>query len=130
MIVEAWGATRAACLCEAALGLAEAFADPDEARAVVEGRTRVRVDIEPADDDELLVAFLDDVVYAIDTLGAVPVAVTLEDRRDGGVSGWLETVPGATLSEVGATPKGVSRSDLAFGEEEAGSWRCQVEIDV
>jgi len=91
---------------------------------------RVEVSLDPAEDEEMLVALLEDVVYAIDALDAVPVGATLQERADGGVSGWLDTIPAASVTEVGATPKGVSRSDLSFAEEKEGLWRCRVEIDV
>jgi SHS2 domain-containing protein len=103
-----------------------AFAEArDDAKA-----DRVPVELDPGDDGEMLVALLEDVVYAVDALDAVPLAATLHERADGGVSGWLETVPATSVIEVGATPKGVSRSDLWFAEEEKGRWRCRIEIDV
>ena len=126
MIVEAWAPTRVACLQEAVAGVVGAFA---EARDDAKG-DRVPVELDPGDDGEMLVALLEDVVYAVDALDAVPLAATLHERADGGVSGWLETVPATSVIEVGATPKGVSRSDLSFAEEEKGRWRCRVEIDV
>ena len=130
VIVEAWAPTRVACLREAVLGLVGACADIEAVGASVEGRDRVPVSLDPADDAELLVALLEDVVYVVDALDAVPVGAMLEERADGGLAGWLETVPSAILSELGATPKGVSRSDLSFREDDAGIWRCRVEIDV
>lgn len=131
MIVEAWAPTRELCLREAVLGLVEVFADPDAARAVVPAsrRARVPIELDAPDDEELLVALLEDVVYALDALDSVPVDARLDLRPDGGVTGWLETVPSAILEDVGAVPKGVSRSDMTF-REEAGMWRCRAEIDV
>jgi SHS2 domain-containing protein len=125
MIVEAWGPTRNVCLEEAVLGLVGAFVDvrglaPD---------SHVRLTLEPAEDEEILVALLDEVVYVLDALDAVPVTVSLDEHVDGGVSGWFETVPAASVTITGAVPKGVSRSELHFSRER-GRWRCRVEIDV
>jgi SHS2 domain-containing protein len=125
VIVEAWGPTRGACLEEAVLGLVGAFAD-------VWGMTpsgRVEVTLGPADDEEILIALLDEVMYVLDTTAAVPVEVSLDEGSDGCVSGWFDTVPAASVAITGAIPKGVSRSELIFGEDR-GRWRCRVEIDV
>jgi SHS2 domain-containing protein len=125
VIVEAWGPTRKICLEEAVLGLVGAFAD---VRGLAPNG-RVRLTLEPAEDEEILVALLDEVVYVLDALDAVPVMVSLDENIDGGVSGWFETVPVANVMITGAGPKGVSRSELSFSEER-GRWRCRVEIDV
>jgi SHS2 domain-containing protein len=125
VIVEAWGPTREACLEEAVLGLVGAFAD---VRGLAPSG-RVGLTLPPADDEETLVALLDELVYVLDARDAVPVAVSLDERFDGGVSGWFATVPAASVTITGATPKGVSRSELIFAEEH-GRWRCRVEIDV
>ena len=125
VIVEAWGPTQLACLEEAVLGLVSVFADVQGLRP----SDRHAVTLEPADDEELLVSLLDEVVYVVDALAVVPVAVTLEERVDGGLAGWFETVPAAGVEVTGAVPKGISRSDLEIGRDR-GRWQCRAEIDV
>jgi SHS2 domain-containing protein len=130
VIVEAWAPTREACLREAVLGFAEAFVDVGAAAPASLGRERTPIDLDPLDDEELLVALLEDAVYLVYARGQIPINATLGARADGGISGWFETVSSASLPETGALPKGVSRSDLWFGDDGSGTWRCQVEIDV
>jgi SHS2 domain-containing protein len=125
LIVEAWGGTRIACLEQAVLGLVESFADI----AGVEATTRVPISVRAADDEDALVSLLEEVVYTVDALDAVPVAVDLRERGDGGVEGFLATVPTERLEAVGAPPKGVSRSDLRIAAR-GGRWRCHVLVDV
>jgi SHS2 domain-containing protein len=125
VIIEARGPTRSECLEEAVLGLVSAFADVGD--QAPEGRWPVK--LEAGDDEETLVALLDEVIFVVDTLGVVPATVVLEEASDGGISGWLGTVPAASVEVTGAPPKGVSRSELHFGVERGG-WRCHAQIDV
>lgn len=113
------------CLEEAVQALVEAFAAERDVPATVP----VPVHVDGDGDLDLLVRVLEEVVYVIDVVGRVPVGVCLEDAEDGGVSGFFETVPLEDVEVIGAVPKGVSRSGLAF-EQEAGRWRCQALVDV
>jgi SHS2 domain-containing protein len=80
-------------------------------------------------DLDLVVGVLEEVVYVIDVLGRVPVGACLEDSDNGGVAGCFETVALEDVEVIGAVPKGVSRSGLAF-EQVAGGWRCEALVDV
>jgi SHS2 domain-containing protein len=80
-------------------------------------------------DEDALVALLEEVIYTVDALDAVPVGVDLSERADGTVEGLLATVPGEGLEVIGAVPKGVSRSGLQFAPV-GGEWRCRVLVDV
>jgi SHS2 domain-containing protein len=95
---------------------------------VVAHETRA-VNLEPADDDEMLIALLDEVIYLVDALAVVPVMVQLEARADGGLTGTFQTVPATAVAVIGAVPKGISRSELFIGSRR-GRWRCSVEVDV
>jgi SHS2 domain-containing protein len=72
---------------------------------------------------------LEEVIYTVEALGKVPVGVVLTEQPDGSVNGFFATVASEHVEEIGAIPKGVSRSDLVF-EQCDGEWRCQVLVDV
>lgn len=126
LVVEAWGPTREACIAEAVLGLVDAF-------AVVPGNpvsTPVPIAFDRADDPELLVAVLEEVVYTCDVLGVVPVDVLLVPTEDGGLAGTFDVVPVEATETVGSVPKAVARSELHLGPDGHGRWHCRVTIDV
>jgi SHS2 domain-containing protein len=126
LIIEAWGTTALECLEEAARALVETFADVGDIIAT----DTVPVMFEfPPDDDEALVAVLEEIVYLLDTLDVVPVDVSLEATEDGGVAGYFETAPASQVSVSGAIPKGVSRSQLELHHDH-DRWRCRAVIDV
>ena len=77
----------------------------------------------------MLVALLEEIVYLVDALGVVPVDVALEATEDGGVAGYFETVPVSQVGIRGASPKGVSRSELDLRQDQE-RWRCRAVIDV
>jgi SHS2 domain-containing protein len=124
LMIEAWGSSRTDCLEEAALGLVEAFADAQN--LVPNGSRTVRLGA--ADDEEILVELLDEIVYLVDTLSLVPITVTVRGA-DGGLCATFGTVPADAVVPVGAIPKGISRSELFIGKQR-GRWRCRVEVDV
>lgn len=125
--VEAWGPTREACLQEVVLGSVEVFLDTEGARA--SGRHTFRVEAD--DDDLLLLAVLEEVVFLLDTTGAVPVRVEARSS-DGGWDVRFDTVEAQRLPQVGAVPKAVSLHELRFGRSgrPGGGWSCLVTWDV
>jgi SHS2 domain-containing protein len=125
LVVEAWAPTRAGCLEEAARGLVDSFARVPKG---VTGR-RVPVAFSQDSDEATLVAVLEEVIFALDATGSVPVEVELRERETRGVAGSFGVVPVDTLESHGPAPKGVSLSDLSF-EPDAGGWRCRATIDV
>ena len=126
VIIEAWGGTPLECLEEAARALVETFADVSNVAAT--DTVPVMFDLAP-DDEEALVAVLEEIVYLVDAHEAVPVDVALEATEDGGVAGYFETAAASTVGLGGAAPKGVSRSDLELDHDQ-GRWRCRAVIDV
>lgn len=126
VIIEAWGTTPLECLEEAARALVETFADVGDIAAT--DTVPVMFEFAP-DNEEALVAVLEEIVYMVDALGVVPVEVELEETQDGGVAGYFETVPASQVTLNGAAPKGVSRSDLEL-RQDRGRWSCRVVIDV
>jgi SHS2 domain-containing protein len=125
VVIEAWAPTRAACYAEAVRALVSSFADTSQ--VVVTETAPVR--LEPASDEELLVALLEEVVFLLDVLGMLPADAVIEEALDGGLGGTLDlaAVNGANL--VGAVPKVVSRAGLGFGFD-GEQWVCRATIDV
>lgn len=124
--VEAWAPTREECLAEAVCGLVESFA---AVAAVRPGRT-VRRHLAADSDEDLLVAVVDEVIYLLDAEGEIPVSVTAERGRDGGVDLVLSVTDATTVEIVGAAPKAASLNDLRCAPDPAGTWFCGVTIDV
>jgi SHS2 domain-containing protein len=126
LIIEAWGGTPLECLEEAARAVVETFAGVGEVTAT--DTVPVMFEFAP-DDEEALVAVLEEIMYLVDAHEVVPVEVTLEATEDGGVACYFETVPTAWVAVSGAAPKGVSRSELELKHDQ-GRWRCRAVIDV
>jgi SHS2 domain-containing protein len=123
-ILEAWGPTREACLEEAVLGLVAGVAEVERDRWWWHRRVDLR-----GDDDDLLVALLEEVIYHLDVDGGVPVHVRVHPR-DGGVVADLWLTDLHRVTTTGAAPKGVSYSRLVFGQVAPDRWRCRVTVDV
>lgn len=122
---EAWGPTRAACFAEAVRALVDSFADTTDA----EPRGEHRISLEPADDEDLLVGLLDEVIYLLDTRGAVPVGGRIRDRDDGGLTGYLDLADTGDVRPGGAVPKAITYHGLEVTGAPDG-WRCRVTVDV
>jgi SHS2 domain-containing protein len=123
-VVEAWGPTRERCLEQAVLGFVGSFADTAGA-----GWGRHLALTLTGTDEQLLIDLLDEVIFHLDVEGDVPVRVRVEPHRQG-VLAHLWMTDRGQVGEVGATPKGISRSDLRFGPREGGQWRCSVMVDL
>jgi SHS2 domain-containing protein len=126
VIIEAWAPTRATCMEEAVAALVQAFADT----AGAEVGEPVPLDLEPADDEDLLVALLEEVIYLVEVPGVVPTSVAVAERDDGGLRGCFDVVPVADVEAIGAVPKAIARSGLAFGRDPGDRWSCRVTVDV
>jgi SHS2 domain-containing protein len=122
--VEAWAPTREWCVAEAVLGTVETFLDTSTAHPSSTHACRLSA----KDDEDLLVAVLDEVIYLMDTAGQVPVDVELEPV-DGGVDVRFAMIDAGMLPQVGAVPKAVSLNELRFGAGPRG-WSCSVTLDV
>jgi SHS2 domain-containing protein len=125
LIIEAWAPTRIECVEEAVRALVDAFARVAEG-AVTE---LVPVEFERNGDEGLLVSLLEEVIYVVDVLEGIPANVVLDETEDGGVAGFIELAPLEEVEIHGATPKGVSLSDLSFTHDRV-QWRCRATIDV
>lgn len=123
--VEAWAPTRAGCLEELVSAFVELFADTSGAVAVRE----IPFEVAAADDEDVVVALLEDVLVLADANGLVPVDVAVEEEDDGTFSGRFVVAAIADVSPEGAVPKGISRSGLELADA-GGVWRSRVIVDV
>jgi len=127
VIVEAWAPSRSGCLEELVRGVVETFADTRRAAATRE----IPLEVGAPDDDDVVVALIDDVCYLVDADGLVVVDVALEEEDDGNFDGSFFVAPVSAVVQTGAAPKGVSRSELCFARDhDRGGWRARVLIDV
>ena len=124
VIVEGWGASRIECLVEAVRALVESFA-----QVTASVTNPVPVVFDEQEDEALLLALLDEVIYVIDVLGAVPANVVLDETEDGSVVGFLDLAPLSAVEVHGSAPKGVSLSELSVTRD-GRRWRCRATIDV
>lgn len=125
LMIESWAPTKVACLEEAARALVESFA----ATGDVVSTEPLAISLDRDGDEALLVSLIEEMIFVIDTLGRVPVQITLEEAEDGGVAGSFDIAEADAVQIHGSIPKGVSFTDLAFAPED-GSWRCRVTVDV
>jgi SHS2 domain-containing protein len=125
LTVAAWAPSREECLAEAVRGLVGSFADTTGTAA----ERRLPFTCRPGPDAELLVCLLEEVIYLLDTLDAVPVGVVVAVATDGGLTGHFDVADRATVRPVGPAPKAITRHGLRIGVA-AGAWRCTVTIDV
>jgi SHS2 domain-containing protein len=122
--IEAWGASRERCLVEAALGMVECFADVTAVRPTSVEHIRLAEN----DDDDLLAALLDEVVFRLEVDGRVPVDLEADEAEDG-LEVRLALAGLADVEITGAVPKGVSWHGLRIGPGPYG-WSCSVTVDV
>jgi SHS2 domain-containing protein len=130
--VEAWAPSREECLAQAVRGVVEAFADV--AAAVDHAppgalRTRQAVIRAERDDEDLLVALLEEVVYRLDADGEVPVDLRVDASPGEGLRVDFTMAGADALPLVGAVPKAVTLHGLSFGPGPEG-YACSVTLDV
>ena len=124
--IKAWGPTREDCIAEAVRGLVESFADVSEAahQRVIERH------LDADSDADLLASAVEEVIYYLDTDGAIPAEVEVSRAADGGIYLMLRVVDAAAAEIIGAAPKAASLSGLTCAPDASGRWLCAVTIDV
>lgn len=122
--IEAWAPSRERCVAEAVAAVVDTFADVSGAEPTATTGFRV----EPAPDEDVLMAVLDEIIYLLDTTGRLPVRADVAASGDG-LEVRLSITDADRAELVGAVPKAVSWHDLWFGRDEAG-WSCRVTLDV
>lgn len=128
LTVEAWGETRAACLEEAVEGLVASCVDR-RGTGTRRERETVEVVVPRAEDEELLVALLEEVVFLLDGRGLVPVSVSVVEQGDGSLAACFAVVPVEDVEVVGAAPKAIARHRLRAGRRD-GRFSCRFTVDV
>jgi SHS2 domain-containing protein len=124
-VIEAWGPDRISCLVEALKALVEVFAEPTDTPATL----TLPVLTNEASDSQVLVGLLEEVIYVLDVFAVVPVRFDLAETEGGGVAGNIGVVPADQVEAVGPVPKAVSYHGLQI-DNEGGTWRCRVVVDV
>jgi SHS2 domain-containing protein len=124
--IQAWGPTREDCIAEAVRGLVESFADISEARPqrVIECR------LDAGSDADLLACAVEEVIYYLDTEGAIPAEVEASRAAGGGMYLILRVVDAASAQIIGAAPKAACLSGLTCAPDASGRWLCAITIDV
>lgn len=122
----AWGRTRAECFSAAVRALVDSFADPGGATE----RGTHTFTIVPADEEDLLVDLLSEVIYLLEVRRSVPIGGELRPTSAGGLEGAFDLVPVDEVTLTGAIPKAVTYHALAVRETPDGGWQCRVTIDV
>lgn len=127
LIVEAWAPTRAGCLAEAVAALTDSYADTSHA----EPTRRHAFRLAAPTDEQALVALLDEALYVLDALGAVPVETHLDplDPPVAELTGWFALANLDRVGLVGSVPKGVALSGLSLRYLN-GRWHCTATVDV
>jgi SHS2 domain-containing protein len=124
--IRAWGADRKSVFRQAALGLWSLMVDP----ANVECRSMVPVAVEAEDQEALLVAWLNEMLYMYEAKGFIGADCTArsltETRLDAEV--WGEAVE-RTRHVILSHVKAVTYHQLHVGPTAAG-WEARVVVDV
>ncbi len=130
MILEAWGTTKEECLSRLATGLVAGFAAPlPEAPAPLEEPFTLEVGDDPSL-EETVVAFLEEVLFLVETEDRVPVRTEVDSLEPGRVEGRYYLLSVEEVEEVGAVPKAVSYEDLIFARAGDGLWHARAIVDV
>lgn len=112
-------------MAEAVTALVDTFTDPGGARPEAEREFHAP----PADDEDLLVDVLDEVIFRMDTTGELPLRTEVTDDGAGGLRVRWRTVGTDAVELIGAVPKAVALHELRFGPDGPG-WSCAVTLDV
>ena len=124
--IEAWGPAREDCIAEAVRGVVESFADTSETTY----QHATEHHLGAGSDADLLAAAVEEVIYHLDTDGAIPAEVEVSRAADGGIELTLRVVDAAAAEIIGAAPKAASLSGLTCALDASGRWLCAVTIDV
>jgi len=124
--VRGFGKTLAAAFEQAALAMTAAITDPRN----IEEQTRVEITCEADNDEDLLLDWLNGLVYemAVNHLLFHRFSVELHGRRLRGAA-WGETVDRLRHSPT-VEIKGATYTELEVRQREDGSWLAQTVVDV
>ena len=127
MGVRGCGPTREAAFEQAALALTGTVCDPDLVRSV----TRIDVDCEAEDDEMLLVAWLNALIYemAIRRMLFGRYRVQIAGRHRLRADAWGEPVD-VLRHQPAVEPKGATVTELRVAQTAPGHWLAQCVVDV
>ncbi len=125
VILEAWAPDFADC-CEEAVTALLALCFAGSGATVVDHYT---FHLRSASQESMLLDLLDEVIFVLDTLAAVPVSAEARRRADGGIDVTLMLADRDAVEIIGSAPKAVSRSGLGV-DSEPNLVRCTFLIDV
>lgn len=124
VILEAWGPDLPTCCEEGVAALVETYLAEEPTK---EGTTR-QLHLDPAVADRLLLALLDEVIYALDVGPDVPVGAAVRAAEDDGLDVTLRLAPRTAVEGTGAVPKAISRHELQVVRDDG--FRCRFLVDV
>ncbi|GLV51857.1 putative protein archease [Thermobispora bispora] len=127
MRVAAWAPTRAECIAEAVLGVAESFTDLGGDPPCRGAET---LHLEPGPPEDQLLAALDEVIFQLDTTARVPFRAEAREEEENGISLRLWYTELGAVTQTGASPKGIALENLRFEQGPDGTWTCEVTVDV
>jgi tRNA nucleotidyltransferase (CCA-adding enzyme) len=125
--VRGCGPTRDAAFEQVALALTGAVCDPHIVRPI----DRIEVDCEAEDDEMLLVAWLNALIYEMATRRMLfgRYRVRIADNRHVHAEAWGEAVD-IPRHQPAVEPKGATVTELRVGEASPGNWLAQCVVDV
>ena len=126
MGIEAWAATRSGVYIQAAEGLSLLMFSKSRGRAIC----RQEVDLTAGDAAELLVAWLNEIVYYCDVFALVPTAFEIEQLDDQHIRGTIHGEPyDDARHAMERQVKAVTYHQLELSRRENG-WYARVYVDL
>lgn len=125
VIVEAWGPDFTGCCEEAVTALLALCIDGSGAEII----DRHVVSLRPLSQESMLLDLLDETIFVLDTVAAVPVGAEVRPQPDGGIEVSLMLAERESVEVIGPAPKAISRSGFLI-ENDPDLVRCAFLIDV
>lgn len=125
VILEAWAPDFSQCCEEAVIALLGICIDGSHTPII----DRYTLNVRPASQESMLLDLLDEIIFVLDTVEAVPVAAEAHREPDGALEVILMMGERDTTEAIGSAPKAISRSGLWI-DNEPGRVRCAFLIDV
>jgi SHS2 domain-containing protein len=124
--IDAWGDTMVAAFRNAALALVSIILDPAGIEAVVREDVRVRA----SDRDQLLVKWLEEILYLYDGRGYVPREIEIMSLSDTALAASLMGEPiSPSKHDTRMDVKAITYHQLKITEDERGA-RVRVYLDI
>ncbi len=126
MGIEAFGETPEELFRQAALGLREIIFGPSEIASVEEKQ----IQIEGCDREELLVGWLSEIIYYMETRGFVPSTFDVSEAGPDRLSAWLSGEPfDRRRHHIDREVKAITYHQIVVEEVHDG-WRARLYVDL